>query len=121
MRMGLRDRRGSDVPAQIDVVPIPEGPKLAKVLSLGLGGIILGVATAFIPPHVPQLILLPSAGLFLAVQINGQKAKVGAIHATCPKCQAAIDLPGEGKVWSKDCWIRCAGCQEPYRVELISG
>lgn len=116
--MVLLDRRGQPVPSDIEVVPLAEGARMAKVAGFGVGGLVLGVASAAIPPHFPQLVLIPAAGLFLALHFMGQKARIGAVHAACSKCQGSLDRPAQGQVWSKDAWIRCPACQEPFRIDL---
>lgn len=118
MKMTLFDRKQQAVPAEIEVIPIAEGPRMLKVAGFAVGGLILGIGSAFIPPHLPQLILFPSAGFFFAAQFNKQRAKIGAVHSACAKCSAPMDLPGSGVVWTDDAWIRCPACSEPYRVHL---
>jgi hypothetical protein len=116
VRFELRDRRRQAVVGEVGCLVIPRATTVAKSGLFAGGGLALGLTAALAPPHLPQLILLPSIGLFLAVHTWGQRARVGDARWTCPGCGAAAEVPGAGKVWGPDCWLRCPACQEPVQV-----
>lgn len=116
MRFELRDRRRQPVAGEVGCLVIPRATILGKSALFAGGGLALGLVTAIAPPHLPQLLLLSSTGLFLAVHTWGQRARIGDARWTCPGCGAAAEVAGEGKVWGPDQWLRCPACQEPVQV-----
>ena len=104
------------VPGAVQFVEIPRAVAWGKALLVGAIFLALGVGAAVVPPHLPQLVLLPSIGLFLAFHLFGQRARLGVVRWRCAACGAEAEVDGRGEVWGADSWVRCPGCGEPVRV-----
>jgi hypothetical protein len=113
----LRPARGEPVPAQAEVVTTAEGVRFARSAGIAVLAAVIGLALVVIPPHGVWSLAGWAAGGVAAWALWSRGAFVARIEGRCPACNAALTLTDVGAA-GDDLWVRCPGCQAPYRVDL---
>jgi hypothetical protein len=116
-RITLTPRQGQPVAAEADVRRPSESGRVAKAAAWGLGGLVLGGLSIFIPiAHFVTTWAIPLAGFGMAWWTMSVRAYVERVRGECPSCGKAFDV--EGGPMDDPMWVRCPHCKLPLQLTL---
>ena len=116
--VSLHTRDGRVVEASAVVQRPSSGGRLAKVVGMAVGGLVLGAASIVVPvAHFVLPWALPIAGVLGAWMAWNTRAVIGEVRGVCPECSTAMVVPPYG-AFEEPCWLRCPQCSTPFALRL---
>jgi hypothetical protein len=115
----LVPHRGDAITVDATVRRPSEAQRLTKTGAIVAGGGVLGIAAIILPPHGVWSLGAWAASGVAAYATWTKGAVIEAINGRCSACNAELTLSDVG-AWTSDLWVRCPGCQAPYRIQKPS-
>ena len=75
---------------------------------------------AFIPPHIPWVVVVIGLAFYRAFNHNREYRTLVSLHGTCPKCGAEQDFGELGRMGNPH-KVHCASCRWELIAEVARG
>lgn len=102
-------------PAEVEIIYQPRATRLSRAILVLLVSWLIIPVVAFIPPHIPWILITFFGGLLLALRIWGGEFYVSRFEGACPRCGTALELKRGARIRRAQ-MLECHGCHR--RPEL---
>ena len=102
-------RAHEPTPAELDVVDVPRGKRMARAFAFLIGFWVLGAVCVFIPPHIPWPVLGFFLGIYFFWKNWSGEYVVRDFHGNCPRCGHALEIE-EGTRLKLPHTLNCPEC-----------
>lgn len=94
----------------------PRATRMSRAIIVLVVSWLIIPVVAFIPPHIPWMLVAFFGGLLLALRIWAGEFYVSRFQGACPRCGTALELKPGARIRKRQT-LDCYGCHR--RPELV--